>query len=95
MIDSRDSQKSRGITIAGMANMVTGESSRHWNARIHHKYLSEAALADPRVGAPFAAMDDVTIQVTPESVISWDMHQVDQQFLGGANRGESRLPVAA
>ena len=50
---------------------------------LHGKYLSEAALADPRVGSVFAAFDDVTIQINPTSVISWDMREVDKQFLGG------------
>ena len=84
MIDSRDVAASCGITIAGTAQIVTGDSSRQWNAWIHHKYLSDAALADPRVGPVFAAMDDVTIQITPTSVISWDLRQVDRQFFGGA-----------
>jgi PPOX class probable F420-dependent enzyme len=84
MIDSRDVAASRGINIAGTAQIVTGDSSRQWNARLHRKYLSDAALADPRVGSVFAAVDDVTIQITPTSVISWDMRQADRQFFGGA-----------
>jgi hypothetical protein len=32
----------------------------------------------------FAAWDDVTIQITPSSVIAWDMRQADRQFFGGA-----------
>jgi len=84
MIDSRDVAASCGITIAGTAAMLTGDASRKWNARLHAKYLSEAALADPRVGSAFAAVDDVTIQITPASVISWDMREADRQFFGGA-----------
>jgi len=84
MIDSRDAAASRGINIAGTAEIVTGDSSRQRNARIHRKYLSDAALVDPRVGPVFASVDDVTIQITPTSVISWDMRQADRQFFGGA-----------
>lgn len=84
MIDSRDPAASCGINVAGTAQLLTGESSQQWNAQLHRKYLSEAALADPKVGPAFAAMDDVTIQITPASVISWDMRQLDQQFLGSA-----------
>src|SRR5579862_428820 len=58
MIDSRDVAASRGINIVGTAEIVTGDSSRQWNAQIHRKYLSEAALADPRVGRVFAAVED-------------------------------------
>ena len=83
MIDSRDPAASCGITIAGSARILTGDLSRKRNAEIHGKYLSEAALADARVGPVFAAWDDVTIQITPQSVIAWDMREADRQFFGG------------
>lgn len=84
MVDSRDVAASRGVNIAGRAQILTGDPSRQWNARVHSKYLSAAALADPKVGRVFAMVDDVTIQITPASVIYWDMRQADQQFFGGA-----------
>jgi PPOX class probable F420-dependent enzyme len=84
MIDSRDPAASRGISIAGTALLLTGASSREWNAKVHRKYLSEAAVADTRVGPVFAAWDDITIQVTPVSVIAWDMREADRQAFGGA-----------
>jgi hypothetical protein len=83
MIDSRDVAASCGINIAGTAKLLTGDSSQCWNERLHRKYLSDPALADPRLGPIFAAFDDVTIQITPTSVISWDMREVDKQFFGG------------
>ena len=46
MIDSRDASASRGINLAGTAQILTGDPSQQWNARIHRKYLSEAALGD-------------------------------------------------
>jgi PPOX class probable F420-dependent enzyme len=84
MIDARDPAASYGINISGTAQILTGETSRERNLDIHRKYLSEAALADPRVGPVFAAWDDVTIAITPTAVIAWDMHQADQQVFGGA-----------
>ena len=87
MIDARDPAASYGITIAGTAQILTAEMSRNSNAQIHRKYLSEAALSDPRVGPVFAAWDDVTIQIAPASVIAWDMRQVDRQFFGGVLGG--------
>jgi len=84
MVDSRDVAASRGITVSGKAQFLTGEASRQRNAGIHQKYLSPAALADPRVGPVFAGWDDVTIKIVPESVIAWDMRQADQQFFAGA-----------
>ena len=84
MIDARDPAASYGITIAGTAQILTADLSRKANAEIHRKYLSAAALADSRVGPVLAAWDDVTIQITPASVIAWDMREADRQFFGGA-----------
>jgi PPOX class probable F420-dependent enzyme len=84
MIDARDPAASYGITIAGIAQILTTDLSRKVNAEIHRKYLSAAAFADSRVGPVFAAWDDVTIQITPASVIAWDMREADRQFFGGA-----------
>jgi len=84
MIDSRDPAASFGVTISGAARLLSGEESQKNNKEIHAKYLSPAALADTRVGPVFAGWDDVTIQVTPESVIAWDMREADRQVFGGA-----------
>jgi PPOX class probable F420-dependent enzyme len=84
MIDSRDPAASCGVTILGTAETLTGESSRAANARVHERYMSAAALADPKVGPVFAVWDDVTLRITPKSVITWDMRVADQQAFGGA-----------
>jgi PPOX class probable F420-dependent enzyme len=84
MIDARDPAASCGITVTGTAQLLKDEVSRESNARIHRKYLSQGALADPRVGPMFASWDDVTIQITPASVIAWDMRVADRQVFGGA-----------
>jgi PPOX class probable F420-dependent enzyme len=84
MIDARDPAASCGVTIAGSAHILTADASRQKNAEIHRKYLSASALADPKVGPVFATFDDVTIQVAPDSVIAWDMRELDRQFFGGA-----------
>jgi general stress protein 26 len=55
MIDARHPAASFGINLAGAAQISTGDLSPEWNAQVHRKYLSEAALADPRVGAVFAS----------------------------------------
>lgn len=82
MIDSRDPQASFGATIAGTVQVLQGGASQKLNAEIHRKYLSAAAIADPRVGAVFAGWDDVTVQITPLFVISWDMRVADAQVFG-------------
>ena len=66
-----------------MAELLRGETSHEANASIHRKYLSESALEDPCVGPVFAAWDDVTIRITPASVIAWDMRVADRQAFGG------------
>jgi PPOX class probable F420-dependent enzyme len=95
MIDSRDPAASYGVTLAGTAHLLSGESSQKYNAEIHRKYLSEAALTDPKVGPVFAAWDDVTVRLAPASVIAWDMRQADQQVFGGAfkNNPSYLLPL--
>ncbi len=84
MIDSRDVAASRGITVVGTAQFIRGEESRKKNLEVHRKYLSAAAIADARVGPVFAGWDDVTLQITPVSVIAWDMREADKQVFGGA-----------
>ncbi len=84
MIDSRDPAASCGVTIMGTAETLTGASSREPNGRVHERYMSAAALADPKVGPVFALWDDIAIRITPKSVISWDMRVADQQAFGGA-----------
>lgn len=84
MVDSRDPQASFGATITGTVQILSGDPSQKVNAEIHRKYLSAAAIADPRVGPVFAGWDDMTIQITPASVISWDMRVADEQVFGGS-----------
>ena len=84
MIDSRDPEASFGVTISGTAQILSGEESQNKNKEIHRRYLSSAALSDPRIGPVFAGWDDVTIEITPQSVISWDMREADRQVFGGA-----------
>src|SRR2546423_9175636 len=84
MIDGRDPAASRGVTVSGSAQLLNSEASRGWIARIYRKYLSEAAIADPRVGGVFAQLDDVAIQIKTTSVVAWDLREVDKQAFGGA-----------
>lgn len=83
MVDSRKPGTERGVTAAGKAEVIAGDQSREINRRIYARYLSAAAIADPHVGPVFAAMDDVTIRVSPTSWFSWDLATVDAQAFGG------------
>jgi len=97
MIDARDPAASHGVTVTGSGRVLTGDAAQKCNAEIHRKYLSEAALADPRVGPVFAGWDDVTVRLTPESVIAWDMREADRQVFGSTfkNNPAYLLPLEA
>jgi PPOX class probable F420-dependent enzyme len=83
MVDSREPGKERGVTAAGKAELLSGKQSQEFNHRIHRRYLSSTALADSHVGPVFAGFDDVTIRLTPDSWISWDMAALDAQVFAG------------
>ena len=85
MIDARD-PSSRGVNIAGSVRIISNEESLNCNLQVHRKYLSAPALVDPKVDKVFAAWDDITLQITPVSVTSWGMRDVDRQVLGDAFR---------
>jgi PPOX class probable F420-dependent enzyme len=83
MIDVRKPASERGVTAAGKAEILSGSASREMNRRIHGRYMSAAAMADPQIEPVFAAFDDVTIKLTPSSWTSWDMAVLDAQAFGG------------
>ena len=84
MVDARDPADSRGVTVMGTGRLLSGAAAVEKIKRIHQRYLSAEALADPSVGPVFAGLDDVAIEITPESVVYWSMRQTDEQFFGGA-----------
>jgi PPOX class probable F420-dependent enzyme len=83
MVDARKPGTERGVTATGRAEVISGDQSREINRRIHSRYLSAAAIADPHVGPVFASMDDVTLRLTAVSWFSWDMAVLDAQALAG------------
>jgi PPOX class probable F420-dependent enzyme len=84
MVDSRDPLASRGVTIAGAVEIITGARARELNHKVHSRYLSDAALRDPRVAPVFSTWDDITIRLQPASVFTWDMRELDRVAFGGA-----------
>jgi nitroimidazol reductase NimA-like FMN-containing flavoprotein (pyridoxamine 5'-phosphate oxidase superfamily) len=83
MVDMRKPGAERGVNGAGKAELISGERSRDINRRIHDRYMSAAAIADPQIGPVFASFDDVTIRITPVSWTVWDMAVLDAQAFGG------------
>jgi general stress protein 26 len=83
MVDMRKPGTERGLTAACKAELLSGDRSKQLNHRIHSRYLSAAAMADPGIEPVFASFDDVTIRLTPESSFTWDMATLDAQAFGG------------
>jgi PPOX class probable F420-dependent enzyme len=83
MVDLRKPGAERGVTVAGAADLLSREASREINRRIHARYLSAAAMADPGIEPVFASFDDVTVRINPASWFSWDMATLDAQAFGG------------
>lgn len=84
MIDIRQPAAERGLVATCAVDVITGEASKEINARIHGRYMSPSAIADPRAGGMLAAIDDITLMLTPASWYDWDMRKLDQAVFGGA-----------
>jgi nitroimidazol reductase NimA-like FMN-containing flavoprotein (pyridoxamine 5'-phosphate oxidase superfamily) len=83
MVDIRKPASERGLVAVCTADVIAGDSSKQINARVHRRYMSEAALADPRAGGTMAAMDDITLRLTPSRWYAWDMRTLDEAVFGG------------
>lgn len=85
MVDIRKpASEERGLVAVCSVDVVAGERSKAMNAHIHGRYMSESALADPRAGGTMAAMDDITLRLTPTGWYAWDMRTLDEAVFGGA-----------
>ena len=83
MVDVRTPGAERGVTAAGIVEVISGDQSRRINHNIHSRYLSADAMFDPQVGPVFASFDDVTLRLKPVSWTTWDMAALDAQAFGG------------
>lgn len=83
MVDGKKPGSERGVTATGPLEVISGERVRELNLRIHRRYLSEAAIADPQVGGVFAQFDDVTLKLQPRVWTWWDMPELDAMYFDG------------
>lgn len=83
VVDIRRPGNESWVYASGRVEILRGDDSRAINSRILNRYLTQEAIADPRIGPAFAAADDITICVVPESWRSWSSKDVDEQFFGG------------
>ncbi len=83
MVDVRRAGQERGVTASGKVEILRGQESKEVNQRIHARYMSREALADPQVGPVMANMGDITLRLTPNSWVSWDEQELDAQAFSG------------
>ena len=96
LIDTRSAGTERWASASGRAEIVRGAEAAEINARILRRYLTMAAIEDPRVGPAFGATDDVTIRIRPDTWRSWNSKELDAQYFGGiltATPGKWFLPL--
>lgn len=92
MVDIRKAPGAeKGVVAMGTTEVLTGEASKKMNARIHARYMSPAAAADPRLGGALAALDDITIKLVPTSWYGWDMAAFDDAFFSGLMKQPGNL----
>lgn len=91
MLDRRVAYEETGFSVVGHADVLTGDEAATAVHRIHEKYLTDEALADPAIGGIFAAVDDIAIRLVPERRISWDMPGLDDLAFGGRISGTRAL----
>jgi hypothetical protein len=93
MVDVREPGAERGIAAVCSAKILSGTRAIEIIGRIHRRYLSAAALADPRVGPKVATMDDVVIELDPKNWTSWDMRVLGKSLFGDAIKPGYFLPT--
>jgi PPOX class probable F420-dependent enzyme len=98
VIDRRQPGMERWVSAWGLVDLLGGDEAREINARIRRRYLTHDALSDERIEPVFAAVDDVTIRLTPEEWRAWDSKDLDAAAFGGIIGAEPErwfLPVEA
>lgn len=87
MVDSRRQQGyERWVGAQGTAEIITGQESEDMHLKIIKRYLTDAALDDEVVGTVFNVVAEATIILKPDSIQSWELKSLDDQFFGGKLR---------
>lgn len=69
--DSRPGFEVCGASIAGTVAIVRGQEARELVDRVHRRYVTDGAAADPAVHEFFAS-DDVALRLRPLTAFTWD-----------------------
>lgn len=83
MVEARKPGSERGVTATGPVEVISGKEVHPLNLRIHRRYMSNAAIADPQVGGVFAQFDDICLKLRPRVWTWWDMPELDAMYFGG------------
>jgi nitroimidazol reductase NimA-like FMN-containing flavoprotein (pyridoxamine 5'-phosphate oxidase superfamily) len=74
MIDlSKAGLNLKGVLIRGKVKLVDGKEAQQINRSIHLKYVTSAALNDPNVASYLSKGDDITIKISMDHLISWNL----------------------
>lgn len=74
MIDvSKAGLNLKGVLIRGRVKLVNGKEAQEINRSIHLKYVTPDALNDPNVVSYLAGGDDITVKVSMDHLISWNL----------------------
>jgi hypothetical protein len=68
----------------GNAEFVNGARSHELNQRIFRRYLSPAAIADPRLVVLLENPSAITIELIPTTWTAWDMGELAKALFNGA-----------
>lgn len=82
MVEARKPGSERGVTATGPVEIISGEKANELNLRIHRRYMSAAAIADPQVGGVLAQFDDIALKLRPRLWTWWDMPELDAMYFG-------------
>jgi PPOX class probable F420-dependent enzyme len=88
MVDIRQPGGESWVYASGRVEILKGDESREANSKILRRYLTQEAIEDPRIGPAFAAADDITLCLIPETWRSWSAKDVDEQYFGGLLGGD-------
>jgi nitroimidazol reductase NimA-like FMN-containing flavoprotein (pyridoxamine 5'-phosphate oxidase superfamily) len=86
MIDvSKAGLNLKGVLIRGKVELVAGKEAQQINRSIHLKYVTLEALNDPDVASYLSQGDDVTVKVSMDHLISWNLaYSKAGRALGGS-----------
>jgi PPOX class probable F420-dependent enzyme len=90
-VDARNIHEEVGISVAGHAEIITGEEAAPIVRRVCEKYMTAESLEDPVVGPTFLGMSDMLVRIVPERWLSWDMESLDMEHLEGRMKNNDYL----